>query len=57
MKPLSETILAYSFFFLGGGFKHIPLFGVNQGFCSLGEEHGNIHGGKSTWQVLQVLAV
>lgn len=49
MKLLSETILAYSFFFLGGGFKHIPLFGVNQGFYRLGEGHGIIHGRKSHW--------
>jgi hypothetical protein len=49
MKQLSEMILACSYFFIGDGFEHILLFGVNQWLYSLGKGCGNIHGGEGRW--------
>lgn len=49
MKQLSEMILACLYFFIGGEFECILVFGVHQGLYSFGEGHENIHGGKGHW--------
>lgn len=53
MKQLSETILACSYFFIGGRCKCVyALFRVNRGLFSIGGGHENIEEGKVTgWKL------
>lgn len=46
MKQLSETILACSYFFIGGEFEHVCFIVVIRGLYNFGEGHENIQGRK-----------
>lgn len=54
MKLVSETTLARSYFFTGGGCEHIQFIQVNLGLYNLGKGHGNIQEGKLKAEAIEM---